>query len=118
MSDGIRSGVNWMRRASSPSTVPIVSTSLVLARPGKTDQQRMAAREHGDQRLLDHAFLAEDDLADRGLGGGDLRARRFGRAHDHVFQLFQPVSGCRHVICSLSSGHLHRTSVAYRASPA
>ena len=34
MSDGIRSGVNWMRRASSPSTMPMVSTSLVLARPG------------------------------------------------------------------------------------
>src|SRR2546426_6535060 len=32
MSDGIRSGVNWMRRASSPSTMPMVSTSLVLAR--------------------------------------------------------------------------------------
>src|SRR3954466_1374455 len=34
MSEGIRSGVNWMRRASSPSTVPSASTSLVLARPG------------------------------------------------------------------------------------
>jgi hypothetical protein len=35
MSEGIRSGVNWMRRASSPSTIPMVSTSLVLARPGR-----------------------------------------------------------------------------------
>ena len=34
MSDGIRSGVNWMRRESRPSTTPSVSTSLVLARPG------------------------------------------------------------------------------------
>ena len=34
MSEGIRSGVNWTRRASSPSAVPMVSTSLVLARPG------------------------------------------------------------------------------------
>ena len=34
MSDGIRSGVNWMRRPSRPRTVPMVSTSLVLARPG------------------------------------------------------------------------------------
>ena len=34
MSEGIRSGVNWMRRASRPSTVPMVSTSFVLARPG------------------------------------------------------------------------------------
>jgi hypothetical protein len=34
MSDGIRSGVNWMRRESRPSTMPSVSTNLVLARPG------------------------------------------------------------------------------------
>ena len=34
MSDGIRSGVNWMRLFSSPSTAPSVSTRLVLARPG------------------------------------------------------------------------------------
>ena len=34
MSVGIRSGVNWMRLVSSPSTMPSVSTSLVLARPG------------------------------------------------------------------------------------
>src|SRR4051794_4680061 len=34
ISDGIRSGVNWMRLASSPSVIPRVSTSLVLARPG------------------------------------------------------------------------------------
>ena len=34
MSAGIRSGVNWTRLVSSPSTMPSVSTSLVLARPG------------------------------------------------------------------------------------
>jgi hypothetical protein len=34
MSDGIRSGVNCTRLASRPSTVPSVSTSLVLASPG------------------------------------------------------------------------------------
>src|SRR6476646_4129362 len=34
MSDGIKSGVNWMRLFSSPSTAPSVSTRLVLARPG------------------------------------------------------------------------------------
>ena len=34
MSDGMRSGVNWMRLASRPSTRPSVSTSSVLARPG------------------------------------------------------------------------------------
>ena len=34
MSAGIRSGVNWMRFQSRPSTMPSVSTSRVLARPG------------------------------------------------------------------------------------
>jgi hypothetical protein len=35
MSNGMSSGVNWMRQASSPSTMPMISTSLVLARPGR-----------------------------------------------------------------------------------
>ena len=34
MSDGIRSGVNWIRRKSSESSWAIVSISSVLARPG------------------------------------------------------------------------------------
>jgi hypothetical protein len=34
MSEGIKSGVNCTRLASRPSTVPSVSTSFVLARPG------------------------------------------------------------------------------------
>ena len=34
MSEGMRSGVNWMRLASSPRILPKVSTSSVLARPG------------------------------------------------------------------------------------
>jgi len=70
----------------------MVSTSLVVA-----------AAEHGDERLLDHAFLPEDHAADRGLGGGDLGAGRFGLAHDHVFELFEPLGGNRHDISSLLS---------------
>jgi len=34
MSNSTRAGVNWMRRVSSPSTMPMVSTS-VLTRPGR-----------------------------------------------------------------------------------
>ena len=77
---------------------------MVLARPGQADQQRVAAAEHGDERLLDHPFLPEDHVADRGLGGGDLRAGRLRLAHDHVFELFQPFGGYRHDISSLLSG--------------
>src|SRR5262249_28155273 len=41
--------------------------------------------------------------ADRGLGGGDLGAGRFRLAHDHVFELFEPLGGDRHDIGSLLS---------------
>ena len=44
--------------------MPSVSTSRVLARPGHADQQRVAARQQRDQRLIDHRALAEDDAAD------------------------------------------------------
>ena len=77
---------------------------LGLGEAGQADQQRVSAAEHGDQRLLDHPFLPEDHVADRGLGGGDLRARRLGLAHDHVFELFQAFGGYRHDISSLLSG--------------
>ncbi len=56
----------------------------------------MTAAQNRDQCLLDHPLLPEDDLADGGLGGGDLRPRRFRCAHNHVFELFQPVTGYRH----------------------
>src|ERR1700746_2064263 len=82
MSDGIKSGVNWMRRASSPTTVPIVSSTLGLASPG----------ENGDDRLLDDLILAENHRADGSLGRAHVIGARLGRAHDHVFKLFKPVS--------------------------
>ncbi len=65
---------------------------LGLGETGKADQQRVTAAEHGDERLLDHLLLPEDHVADRGLGGGDLRAGRFRLAHDHVFELFRAFS--------------------------
>ena len=56
------------------------------------EEERMAAGQNGDQRLLDDLVLAEDDGADRGLGRADMIGRRFRRAHDHVFELFEPFS--------------------------
>src|ERR1700688_5174580 len=52
----------------------------------------MAAGQDGDERLLDHFVLAEDHLADRGLGRGHMRRGRFGGPHDHVFELFETIS--------------------------
>ena len=63
----------------------------------------MTATQHGDERLLDHRVLPEDHIADRGLGGSDLRAGRFGLAHNHVFELFQPIAGYGHDVNSLLS---------------
>ena len=78
---------------------------LGLGEAGKTDQQRVPPAQHGDERLLDHRLLPEDHVADRGLGGGDLRGRRLRLAHDHIFELFQPIAGYRHDLSSLSSIH-------------
>src|SRR5262249_23043292 len=74
----------------------------------KPDQQRVAATEHRDERLLHHWVLPEDHVADRRLRGGDLGAGRFRLANDHVFELFQPVGGCSHEISSFSSIHCSR----------
>src|SRR6185369_8141671 len=49
----------------------------------------MAAAQDRDQRALDDALLAEDDRADRGLGGAGMRRGRLGGAHHHVFEFFE-----------------------------
>ena len=63
MSDGIRSGVNWMRLNSRPSVCAMVRTSSVLAVPGMPGDQAVAAHEQGDQHLFEHLVLADDHLA-------------------------------------------------------
>ena len=71
MSEGIRSGVNWIRlkvRFSASASVWIIS---VLARPGHADQQAVAAGEDRDQQLLEHRVLADDHLAHLGLQAGE-----------------------------------------------
>ena len=77
---------------------------LGLGEAGHADQQRVAAGEHGDQRVLDHQVLTEDDRADGVLCGAHVRGGRFRRAHDHVFQFFQAFAAClRHDVEFLSS---------------
>ena len=78
---------------------------LGLGEAGHADQQRMAAGQHGHQRALDHDVLAENDLADGGLGGAHVGGGRFRRAHDHVFQLLQAFAAChRHDVFDPSVG--------------
>ena len=64
MSDGIRSGVNWMRLKTRPSVCAMVRTISVLAVPGKPGDQAVAADKQRDQNLIEHFFLADDHLAD------------------------------------------------------
>ena len=62
MSEGIRSGVNWIRLKSMSRIWASVLTISVLARPGHAHQQAVAAGEDGGEDLLDHLGLADDDL--------------------------------------------------------
>ena len=64
MSEGMRSGVNWMRLNLRLRTRARVEIMRVLARPGTPDEQAVAAGEHGDQEVVDDIGLADDDFAD------------------------------------------------------
>ena len=74
MSDGMRSGVNWIRLKSRSRMSASVLISSVFARPGHAGDQAVAAGEERDQHLLDDLVLADDDLAQ--LGENALAARR------------------------------------------
>ena len=62
MSDGIRSGVNWMRVNFRSSTLASVAMSSVFASPGHADDQAVAADEERQQHELDDVALADDPL--------------------------------------------------------
>ena len=93
MSDGIRSGVNWMRLKLRSSAWASVLTISVFARPGTPIEQGVAAAEDRHQQLVEHLVLPDDDLADflpqLLVGGAELldhrnvvlhsRARSWGR---------------------------------------
>ena len=61
MSDGMRSGVNWMRLKLRCSTSRQRADQQRLGQARHADQQRVAATEHRDHELLDHLGLAHDD---------------------------------------------------------
>ncbi len=60
MSDGIRSGVNWMRRNSRPSVWRERPDQQRLGGARQAGDQAMAADEQRDHHLLDHFVLADD----------------------------------------------------------
>ena len=71
MSDGIRSGVNWMRLKLRFSDVGQRADHQRLGQARHADQQAVAAGEDGDEQLLEDALLADDDLAQLGLEPGE-----------------------------------------------
>ena len=64
MSEGIMSGVNWMRRNDRLEDPRDGADQQRLGQARHADQQDVAAGEQPGQQLLDHALLADDDLAD------------------------------------------------------
>ncbi len=94
MSDGMRSGVNWMRLASRPEHAAQRFDEKRFGEARNTDQQGMAASQYRDQRALDYDVLAENHgrgflmSALDALGGG-LEA-----GNDRFFRL----NYCAHVL--------------------
>ena len=64
MSEGIRSGVNWIRENFKSSTRAIVWISNVLARPGTPTMRLLPPTNRVKQRLLDDVSLSHDQLAE------------------------------------------------------
>ena len=89
MSEGIRSGVNWMRLKLTSRILAIELTIRVLARPGTPDQQNVAPREDRRQDQLDDVALADDDLVQ--LGDHDVAG-----VTKLVKKLRDPVTDSRH----------------------
>ena len=63
MSDGIRSGVNWTRLNVRFMAVGQRADHERLGQPRHADEQAVPLGEQGDEQLLEHVLLADDDLA-------------------------------------------------------
>ena len=75
MSEGMRSGVNWMRPNESASTSDSVWMSSVFARPGTPTNRQWPRAKSAMEKVVDDVFLADDALADP---LGEDRAPRLG----------------------------------------
>ena len=66
MSDGIRSGVNWMRRKPRSRICGQRADEQRLGEAGHAGQQAVPAGEEGREHEIDGGFLAHDHLAQFG----------------------------------------------------
>ena len=62
MSDGIRSGVNWIAAERQVHGVGQGADHERLGQPRHADEQAVALGEQGDEQLLEDVLLADDDL--------------------------------------------------------
>ncbi|MFO1521390.1 MAG: hypothetical protein U1G05_04970 [Kiritimatiellia bacterium] len=70
MSDGMRSGVDWMRLNEEVERPRDGADQQRFGEAGRADEQRVPPAEDGDEHLVDHVGLADDHA-------GDLRAQGF-----------------------------------------
>ena len=91
MSEGIRSGVNWIRLKPTSRIRAIELTISVLARPGTPTSRTWPAGEDRRQDQLDHLALADDDLVQ--FGDHDV-----ARVSEFVEELRDPVAGRGHAV--------------------
>ena len=89
MSEGIRSGVNWIRLKPTSRIRAIELTIKRLGQPGDADQQDVAPGEDRRQDLLDDLALADDDLVQFG-------DHHVARVAELVEELRDPVAGGGH----------------------
>ena len=71
MSDGIRSGVNWMRLKLEVERLGDGLDHQRLGQAGHADQQGVAAGEDGGEDPVHHLVLADDPLRHLGAEAGD-----------------------------------------------
>ena len=69
-SDGMRSGVNWMREKVRCERARQRRDEQRLGETGHADQQAVPAGEQRDERLLDDGVVADDHLAQLGARCG------------------------------------------------
>ena len=80
MSDGIRSGVNWMRLNLRLTASASVLISSVFARPGTPRSRQWPPAKQADEDLAAHLLLADDHAPDFGVEARHQR-RRFFESH-------------------------------------
>ena len=120
MSDGTRSGVNWIRAKVPPTTSAKRAHRQRLRDPGHTFEQAVPARDQRDHQLLDHVLLADDDPLD--LGDRPRRPAWTARPPTRGHRCFGHAcpSGVRvadHVIPHGNTGHSIRSLAACGAGP-